>query len=80
MNYDDLLCEHTQSAEVTTINPTAISSSSQPNTLLDESRKRDQSPDSQETVTDEMLSSENNVTRISKNLHSDDLNASEGLF
>ena len=80
MNYDDLLCEHTQSAEVTTINPTAISSSSQPNTLLDESRKQDQSPDSQETVTDEMLSSENNVTRISKNLHSDDLNASEGLF
>ena len=80
MDYDDFLCEHTQSAEFTTINPTAISSSSQPNTLLDEGRKQDQSPDSQETVTDEMLSSEINITRISKNLHSDDLIALKGLF
>ena len=43
MDNDDFLCKHTQWAEFTTINPTAISSSFQPNILLDEGRKQEQS-------------------------------------
>ena len=76
MNDDEFLCKHTQSAEFTSINPSAISSS---DILSDKGREHGQSPDSQETITDELSSSETHATRISKNLHPDDLHASKGF-
>jgi len=79
MNDDDLQCKYTQSAEFSSLNPTAISSSVQSDILSDEGREHEQSPDSQETITEELSSSETYVTRISKNLHPHDLHASKGF-
>ena len=75
----DLLCKHTQSTELTSKNTAAISSAFQSDILSDTGREPGQSPDSQETISDDMLSPETNVTRISKNLHPDDLHASKGV-
>ena len=69
MNNDESLCKHTQSAELTSINTSAISSS---DILSGKSRKHEQSTDSQETITDES-SSETRATRTPKNLKQDTL-------
>jgi len=67
MNNDESLCKYTQSAELTSINTSAISSS---DILSGKSRKHEQSTDSQETITDES-SSETRATRTPKNLKPD---------
>jgi len=76
MNNDESLCKYTQSAELTSINTSAISSL---DILSGKSRKHEQSTDSQETITD-VSSSETCVTRISKNLNPDELHASKGFL
>ena len=68
VNDDDFLWKHIQSAELTSINLSAISSSCQSDILSDKGHEHGQSPDSQETITDELSSSETYVTRISKTL------------
>jgi len=67
MNNDESLCKYTQSAELTSINISAISSS---DILSGKSREYGQSTDSQETITD-VSSSETRATRTPKNLKPD---------
>ena len=71
MNNDEFLCKHTQSAELTSINLSAISAISSSDIMSGKSRKYEQSTDSQETITD-VSSSETRATRTPKNLKLDE--------
>ena len=82
MSVDNLLCKHTRSIELICKNPakdSPVKKVKKVDIMSDAIRERGQSPDSQETISDNNLSLEIDEKEISKNLHLDELQTSKGF-
>ena len=80
MSGDDFLCRHAQSTELTSKNPAEVSSVNKFDIMSEAGREPGQSPDSQETISENNLAPEIDEKEISKNLHPDELQTSKGFF